>query len=150
MREIKFRGFHVNKNGKAVVKVNGKDYKGDWVYGDLQSQALPLTSILTYDICEGYGALIPVIPETIGQYTGLHDKNGKEIYEGDIVRHIWQGRHGKISEITGEVKWRNGAFVVDNKKRYDWLLSLHVLSQSATAEIIGSIFDNPEEIESEE
>ena len=166
MREIKFRGFRVNENGNTVITVNGKDYKGEWVYGSLLDLVTGIyispidTSYNEIDVGLGQKITInamwedndffEVIPETISQYTGLHDKNGKEIYEGDIVRHIWQGGHGKISEIIGEVKWRNGAFVVDNKKRYDWLLSLHVLSQSATAEIIGNIFGNPKEIESEE
>ena len=75
--------------------------------------------------------------------TGLKDKNGKEIYEGDVLFHRWNSGYDMQEETISEVKWRNGAFIVDDKKRSDWLLSIHALAERwASVEVIGNIYEH--------
>ena len=68
--------------------------------------------------------------ETVGQFTGLTDKTGKDIYEGDIVKRIYKY----------EVAWKNGGFYLRQKNKYH----LTITNLGADFEIIGNIHENPE------
>lgn len=144
MREILFRGKEKNS--------------GEWIYGDLRH------------ISDGHGGYIlcivdntngrnndvtgvEVVPETVGQYTGLTDKNGVKIFEGDIVKGIafsvtkigvivW------IDEISGfGVRYAQNLVAWENSS----ILRCAAIGKTDefAAEVIGNIHDNPELLKKE-
>ena len=87
-----------------------------------------------------------VDPSTICQRTGLKDKNGKLIWENDVVRVCWQDNEAQCEEIA-QVTW-------DKFGYYPWLDEYHcdgcdLFNEVLDIEVIGNIFDNPELLESE-
>lgn len=92
--------------------------------------------------------------ETVGQYTGLHDENGKEIYEGDIIEFSYDVFTGNFDTKVGRgiIEFIDGAFYIkpfeiEGKKIKDidneeWFLIYTV--NIDTLKVIGNIYDNPE------
>lgn len=121
MREIKFRG-------KRIAN-------GEWVYGSLLIWANGECTILEKSNSSNAVWKREIEPETVGQFTGLLDVNGKEIYEGDILRMSYR------KDDLGIVKFENeaAAFTIREKGKLRWwyLINRHY-------ELVGNIHDNPE------
>ena len=150
MREIKFRG--------------KSDNNGEWVYGQivykkcLRDNGMPEIYFKMWEeeyvyiyednsennIEEYPTEFIEVIPETVGQFTGLYDKNNTPIYEGDIINN-----KNILEDINYEVIYDNGAFY--GKRKNYWypeknvFLKLYRIDKE-DIEVIGNIFDNKEDI----
>jgi uncharacterized phage protein (TIGR01671 family) len=123
------------------ILFRGKRDNGEWVEGNLFIPDLPNTPT---QICIGTNVIritYDIIPETVGQYTGLTDKNGKKIFEGDIVDCWSEGVNAQ-----GEVQQRrDGLWIIYPawQKHIMWGLCPDAYSHT-TVEVIGNIHDNPE------
>lgn len=159
MRTIKFRGRRIDNN--------------EWVYGYLYSLQLPngeACMILTQDNNHLDNSLKPkyhlaftlwvdlfiVNPVTVGQFTSLYDKNGKEIYEGDILRYPAEDKFDEENFVSFEVFWHDNdcadnhvGWQMDRHHFHGNICGARELSRflpkyTNKMVVIGNIHDNPE------
>ena len=128
MREIRFRG-------------KRKD-TGEWVYGYLIGNDVIVGDIVEFsDEYFNTEFWYKVDPKTVGQFTGIKDKNGTWIYEGDILRDEFD-RVFRVYWVDGEAR-----FAIRQKKRKtEYFMVINHIHSVA----IGNIWDNPELLKGEE
>lgn len=137
-REIKFRGKRTNErvygvlvtwNGSVFI-INSKSLRNDyytWYY-------------------YAFEEVIEVEPETVGQYTWIKDKNGKEVYEGDIANVHHFDPMGNDIRYIGLVQfsvywWTQ---IVRPNGEFDFVREYEYGRHEESLEIIGNIFENPD------
>ena len=135
MREYKFRG-KPTKNNASYFEEKEFVYGSLVIANDKHYILLDVLDNIKRDDYEVY--MIEVIAETVGQYTELKDKNGKEIYEGDIV-------YIAAEDERGIIRWDNetARYVVI----YDNIITDFDNWYGEDLEVIGNIYDNPELLE---
>jgi len=147
-REIKFRG-------KSIHPFS----KGKWVYGYLMEGWKQGTLCIgkweniggEATVKDNFGSSYePIDPETVGQYTGLKDKNGVEIFEGDICKY----RYGRWTYI-GKVAFNTHACIFEMRRTEmvgshgERAIKTQLLNHIDKVEVIGNIHDNPDLLEVE-
>ena len=124
MREYKFRGKRIDN--------------GEWVYGYYFIEERDIEDGIIWrdipQIQQRYGdhfQYFDVDLATVGQYTGLHDKNGREIYEGDILRFTHEREDFINTDARIAVEIPKIYYMIDNPYNHSF-------------EVIGNIYENPE------
>ena len=129
-----------------TIKFRGKRLDGEWVCGFYQPHANgKVVFIGDYSGLTDIPKLHKVIPESVGQWTGLVDKNGKEIFEGDVVK--YNDRKEFIQTVITVPELGTGHYIRRPGAGY-YTLNGSVVSEYGV-EIIGNIHDNPELMEVE-
>lgn len=131
---------------ERVVKFRGRNYDGTWMYGYLMPTPKPQIhpnnkysiSVSPQALTSVDKALYEVETDTIGQFTGLTDKNGKEIYEGDIVANDF----GNAYIVNMTVEWCTDGYWALHEIDGDDTMHF-VADYLKEIEIIGNIYDTP-------
>lgn len=135
-REILFRGKRVD-NGEWVEGdlIHGVGWKKDKLY------ILPIVENLAY--LPGCHPLdgFEIVTETVGQFTGLPDKNGKRIFEHDLVKREFLNGYLEKVTVIYTIKWGKWSWI---KRTENGIVFSFDSIECKEYEVIGSIFDNPD------
>jgi uncharacterized phage protein (TIGR01671 family) len=125
MRTIKFRAKRKSDNEFACGFLVGRQFIGKVIHNSIAYPELSEYSEIDDD--------------TIGQFTGLLDKNGKEVFEGDVVMFEYLGNH--ISEVKSDIV---GYYIENNGHKKELVKKFRLDFPFKNLEVIGNIYENPE------
>ena len=120
-------------NREILFRGERKD-NGELVYGDLVRNYFHAGDTCIGGLFENRYICVPVVPATVGQYTGLPDKNGRRIFDGDICKDSL----GVVFVVEWEKEARFLGFTVGKERRIAYV------GREPKVEVIGNIHDNPE------
>ena len=156
-REILFKAKKIN-NGMWVE--GGHCECAETTYcckEDYERNPVPIHHYIAVEKMTDWGlpnelTLQEVKPDTICQYTGLKDKNGKKVFENDIIKNIFGKayapvRFGKYQNCFDSTSADHVGFYVDWNEKYDFRKDLGYWIDMVDAEVVGNVFDNPELLE---
>ena len=129
---------------KRIIKFRGRDLKtGEFVFGDLETRPKEDFMVIhQYHEDGSYKSQVKVDPETVGQFTGLLDKNGREIYEGDLF-----SLGGTMIMVVYEPE--NGYYCLRMSDNEYWMLPLD-RRFTEYYEVISDVYSHPELLETDE
>lgn len=152
-REILFRGFNEDPNGNEEIELDGRIIKGKWLYGyysDEKGIGTDFPSIEVFKNSEPNPISWKVIPETVSQYAGLDDKNGRKIFENSLVDFFYDLYHDNVLETkiaTGIIKFLNGSFCIvpytvnPETEEDEWECFINLSDYAPNVILRGTIFD---------
>lgn len=135
---------------KREIKFRGKEFEtGQWIEGSLTTYPKHYPNIILVEDAEPIPreTTYVVFPETVGQFTGLCDKNGKEIYEGDIIN--VNGKHPRLVKFIDEYACFCVARISDLDNNLETGYWQQVIpgwwnNPNREIEVCGNIYDNPD------
>lgn len=140
-REILFRAKAINRDPDREYRTNYKN--GDWVYGLVTTMCDDRFPNLPAEMKNTDGVSgIDVDHRTIGEYTGLTDKNGTKIFEGDIVKCEWgflsNGSYHHYEDFI--VEFKDSAYYIVPIKKHKNIWTVY-LNPKSEYEVVGNIYD---------
>lgn len=143
MREILFRGQSIDDSEWFEGNLQKTYYCNEFTNFKMEEEYRITEYNYNPDSMSGFEEI--VIPDTVGQYTGLTDKNGTKIFEGDIVKYETSTAHFHNAEVVYDM----GSFALKFSEKFAKYPQHRILRCKLYCEVVGNIYDNPELIESE-